>query len=530
MKLQTEKHYLETKDEAKELTKEVIAKWLLEEWYFPEQNVLPPQFKVVDFLLNDDPYFQPKPTRVDKKDLLNISYPKNDLTNRTFWIQYPHYYHDLVYHIATHWDEIVKILFPEWQRIYSYSFPVPLYHKKELRAWRMVYEWLQMAEWDLVADSFTYQYIVRTDIKNFYNSVYTHIIPWVLTSRSSALSSRNTFDDTIVWIGNKIDRLLQYSNDQRTIWLPIGSAVDDLIAEIILSKIDLEASEELEGEGIDFVATRFKDDYRFLCNSEEDAKRIMKVLWERLNFYNLTLNEKKTDVLSLPEWLYRWHIREYSPYSLKEKESISFKEFELVLLKTLEIHDKYPWTSIIEKFLSELYDNDYNIKISFHHGKSLNKKYWNIKKSISLILSLYRKSRKSIGSCLALILAIYEAHSSELFAEDLSEYIEVVMNRLLDESIESRQVFDLLWIIFFFGRMWLVIDEQHVDVIKDHEFFGSPLLESLIEDEQRFFVDSGLELFVWKEETRDLNMVKELDIFYRKPKQKDNDEDYEIPF
>ena len=35
-----------------------------------------------------------------------------------------------------------------------------------------------MAEKDLIADAYNYEYVVHSDIKNFYPSIYTHTLSW----------------------------------------------------------------------------------------------------------------------------------------------------------------------------------------------------------------------------------------------------------------------------------------------------------------------------------------------------------------
>ncbi|WP_347273891.1 RNA-directed DNA polymerase [Candidatus Kuenenia sp.] len=79
--------------------------------------------------------------------------------------------------------------------------------------------------------------IIRADITNFYNSVYTHSIGWAIHGREEAFK-----DNECLLTGNKIDRLIQYANDGRTNGIPVGSALSDLIAEIILSSIDRKVS------------------------------------------------------------------------------------------------------------------------------------------------------------------------------------------------------------------------------------------------------------------------------------------------
>ena len=106
--------------------------------------------------------------------------------------------------------------------------------------------------------------------------MYTHSVAWAIAgSREIAFE-----DKQAELFGNKIDKLLQYSNDARTNGIPVGSALSDLIAEILLSWVDEKVSLEL-GD-LDFLAVRFKDDYRVLCNTEEDAKKVLSTISEEL--------------------------------------------------------------------------------------------------------------------------------------------------------------------------------------------------------------------------------------------------------
>jgi len=158
----------------------------------------------------------------------------------------------------------------------------------------MIYEWIAMAEKDLVAEAHSYNYIVRSDITNYYNSVYTHSIAWVIHGQELSFNDK---DNNL--FGNKIDRLVQYANKGRTNGLPVGSALSDLIAEIILSVIDLKVSKRVDKDGIQFLATRFKDDYRILCHRKEDGEKILKYLAKELKLFNLSINENKTIILDL---------------------------------------------------------------------------------------------------------------------------------------------------------------------------------------------------------------------------------------
>lgn len=346
-----EKHFRETETLLRSVPKDDVANWLLQSGYFPENNVLPPSFNSQCLELKETPYHQDI-KKLSRRKLSAISYPKSLLSSRTFAIQHPWNYHDIVFYLHENWDNVLEKLFAPNLKIYSYSMPIPVTKKdgqnlSHLRAGRMIYEWVRMAENDLVLDATYFKFIAKTDITNFYSSIYTHSIAWALEGREEAFS-----DSDCVLTGNKIDKLVQYANDARTNGIPVGSALSDLVAEIVLSDIDERVSTNLSG--INFVAVRFKDDYRVLCESERDAKRILQELSAELAKFNLVLNERKTSISTLPDGLYRPHDREYFPHSLRERRNISFKTFEHTLLIALDIHRKYPGTSILEKFVSEL--------------------------------------------------------------------------------------------------------------------------------------------------------------------------------
>src|SRR5690606_42020701 len=116
---------------------------------------------------------------------------------------------------------------------------------------------------------------------------------------------------------------------------------------------------------LDLLAVHYKDDYRLLCNTEEDEKKILSTITDELKKINLSLNETKTKIFSLHDGLYRPHDREYFPHSLREKSKVSFKTFEHTLLIALDIHRKYPGTGILEKFFSELLTKDKSLKVQF---------------------------------------------------------------------------------------------------------------------------------------------------------------------
>ena len=501
-----EEHYKETCSLLKAIDKNKIATWLLEEGYFPEQNILPPSFKVDNFLLKNDPYIQDLKDQ-PRRNLGCVSYPKSLLISRVYGIQHPYNYHDIVYWLIKDWAAIIDHIFNNDNLIYTYSMPIPVNANckgelSPLRSGRLIYEWIEMAERDLVAEAHRFKVLIRTDVTNFYNSVYTHSIAWALHGRDIAFSDKN-----FKLIGNKIDKLVQYANDGRTNGIPVGSAVSDLIAEILLAKIDQNVSLKLKKKNITFLGTRFKDDYRILANTEEEAKKILRVLSEELHKFNLLISENKTKILCLPEGLFRHHNREYFPYSLRKGKRIPFKSFEFTLLKVLDIHKAYPGTSIIEKFLSELFDKKYNLKLYFSNNLKVRKKQ--ILKTFSLLFLLKRESEKILCYVMAIIEDIYLMDNGKY---NLKKYLREILELEIKKASEKKSVFEIIWYIFFSRYLQLGVT---FSTLIDPALKENLLLQSMIISRQKIFSDSGIKLFKKPKDCHDIKLAKQLAVFNR---------------
>jgi len=504
------KHISETKRLIKKVPKNTIAKWLLEEGYYPEQYVIPPSFKVSQFDLKDIPYFmvdnsgsQPK-FEPEKYDLLNVSFPKTELTDRTFGIIAPKIYHDIVWHLINEWDFIQKVLFRTHNKIYSYSFPIPISAESEgqlgnLRAGRMIYEFLEMAENDIVAEAYNYRYILKTDIKNFYPSIYTHSIAWAIHTKKEIRKkgNRNDYDK---FVGLRLDKLFQYSNDGCTNGIAIGPAVSDLISEIILSAIDTECSKIIDAKNIDFLGVRFKDDYRFLCQTKQDASFIIKTLQKQMALFNLTLNESKCRVEELAEGLFREWTAEYQQYSLRYRNKISYKRFENSIRGTLKVDKKFEGTGVVDRFLSELYKKNIKLKFDF--------KDKDLAKAISLLLMLKERRNKSFPQILGIIEQIIIQNKKK--KKSIVKIVSIIEN-IFDEKLKSisENQYDLIWLIYFIKSLDLFKITLPRNV-------HSELIKSLKSNRGEFFnpIPSDIKLFkTIKRAEKNIKLLEHLALF-----------------
>jgi hypothetical protein len=159
------------------------------------------------------------------------------------------------------------------------------------------------------------RYILKADISQFYSSIYTHTIPWVVHGKAIAKSRSRDYS----LIGNCIDRELQGSQQGQTKGVPIGPDTSLGIAELILSDIDDIISKKCKIIG----GFRFIDDIEYSFLTLGDAERTLSVLEGCLHEYELQLNIKKTEIIQLPDYIESPYISQLRAYKLNSKKMTS---------------------------------------------------------------------------------------------------------------------------------------------------------------------------------------------------------------
>lgn len=116
-----------------------------------------------------------------------------------------------------------------------------------------------------------------------------------------------------ILFGNVLDKNLQDSQDGQTIGIPIGPDTSLIIAESLLSTIDLMLSEKGISNGL-----RYIDDYFLGFNTIGEAESALTTMQELLNQYELALNPLKTEIIQLPI--------EFEPLAISELRAFSFRD------------------------------------------------------------------------------------------------------------------------------------------------------------------------------------------------------------
>lgn len=248
---------------------------------------------------------------------------RNTNTPRGYGIPTPMAYQRLCRCIADNWDNL-KVHFSvhtagqshKVSRIHIRKFSVgSRLFKMNYNNWRTD----GSPEPDLLIGN---KYMVTADISNCFPSIYTHSLPWALAGKDIAKANRHKSK----WY-NKIDRYCQNCKHGETQGLLIGPHSSNLLAEIILTVVD----KKLYDTGWRYI--RNIDDYCCYVSTLEDGQRFLSELREALQFYNLALNHKKTEIKKLPVASEEQWIRQINSLHIirSQKKRLDYKDVQAYL-------------------------------------------------------------------------------------------------------------------------------------------------------------------------------------------------------
>lgn len=166
------------------------------------------------------------------------------------------------------------------------------------------------------------RHLLKVDISRFYNSIYTHSIPWALHAKPIAKIHRKRTPH----FGNALDEDCRKLQDGQTIGIPVGPDTSRVISEIILSSIDQILIKKLPS----FKGVRIIDDYYLYFKNLGDAELARAIVHQTLREYELELNPNKDTIISIPEvleslWYKDLKAVRFSPDATKQrKELIGF--------------------------------------------------------------------------------------------------------------------------------------------------------------------------------------------------------------
>lgn len=131
---------------------------------------------------------------------------------------------------------------------------------------------------------------LHVDLANFYHTLYTHSIPWILLGKKEAKAKKgkkNIFE-------NNLDTVIRNCQYGETYGIPTGNLLSKIIAELYMCYFD----KIMKKEGLTY--TRYVDDFIFSFTFEEEKVKFLRSFSLICRENNLMLREEKTHVEKFP--------------------------------------------------------------------------------------------------------------------------------------------------------------------------------------------------------------------------------------
>lgn len=311
--------------------------------------------KIPDFLTSSEFHKYTKTlslplSSVKDKDYVRYSSMRNINIPRQMAIPEPFAYANLCHSISREWDRLTAF-FRYYTRKEKHK--VSRIHLRKMKdhcpLFEMNYKNYEKDDSPEEELLITSKYLVNADISNFFPSIYSHSIPWALKGKSFAKVNKGLS----FWF-NQIDFYIRSLKYGETNGVLIGPHASNLISEIILVKID----SVLVAKGYRYI--RHIDDYSCYVSSFEEAERFLVDLSEELKRYELKLNDRKSEIIPLPQASVKKWVNKINNYIFNNTYRVNGQE-------SIRLHElKSFFDFVVQLFLDENKDSailNYAIKI-----------------------------------------------------------------------------------------------------------------------------------------------------------------------
>lgn len=273
---------------------------------------------------------------------------------RVLSLSNPFLYYLLAREICTpeHWAAILDDfkVFGSAPHIQAVGIPVIQAENESFHKATTILNWWDKFEQASIRMSLDYRYMFATDITNCYGTIELQTVEKALCRKGTASEAEVKTD---------IVRILTMLRQGRNIGLPQGSALYDIIAEIVLGYADMSLHEELVRKGITegYEILRYRDDYRIFANNKDLLENISYTLQHVLESLNLRLNSAKTRISSsiITDSVKRDKLAYiYNTPIYNNKKRCDFDGIQKQLLFILQFGRQYPDCGQMRMLLSKL--------------------------------------------------------------------------------------------------------------------------------------------------------------------------------
>lgn len=271
------------------------------------------------------------------------------------------------------------------------------------------------------------KYQIKLDISSFFESIYTHSIPWAIHGIKKSKESKGKGNLT----GDKIDKTMQAMNYAQTSGILVGNAISRIVSEIILCKID----DSIQNKFPEIIARRFVDDYYIFVKNSYEIQKIIAHINRELSKFELRLNENKISITESPFVFEKPWVEELKLYIHLDK--------KLFWDKMVYIFNKNKDISILK----------YGLKVISLH--SFSKEDWPVIES--KVLNLWN----GYPSLAELILDILVTNKDKLKINNVKNTI----YSILDNTIQLNYHQEIIWVVWVSKLLNINLKTEYIEAI-----------------------------------------------------------------
>jgi hypothetical protein len=289
---------------------------------------------------------------------------------------------------------------------------------------------------------------LQADIAQFYQSIYTHSIPWAVHGKEIAKKQRNDYS----LLGNRLDKLVRNGQDGQTHGIPIGPDTSLVIAELILCTLDLEIEKRISNScSHEYRGFRYSDDYEFVFLTRSEAETALSHLQKIFSDYELALNPNKTRIIELPCSLDSTWVLELSDYNFSNSKLAQMQDIIRYFDRAFQISKEIPQEPVLKYAIARLENFD-----------GLHRDNW------SLLENLLLQSITIESSTLRDALSIVQKHQIKEYPIDLGS-LEKNLNLQIIQHAPLGHSSEVAWVIWSVIVFNLSIYKKASKMISDME-------------------------------------------------------------
>lgn len=290
--------------------------------------------------------------------------------------------------------------------------------------------------------------ILKLDISNCFSSFYMHMIPAILLGAEEAESEYKKYKKHIKNPNNnsisesykkyhKLDAYIRRQNLNRTNGLLPGILSSKIIAEGILTRIDI----ELRDAKVKF--SRYIDDYEVYIYNDE-TKETISIFNRILKRYGFTLNSEKTELLDFPYYIAENLEKIFRVYSNGDMNNLDIME---LFDKFLSL-EKNGSKGAVRYLLKSLESKP--IKIELEQTSQL---------YLSYLLNIIANDVKSLPKACSLLISKNEKqqHIIKLHQKD----IDIIVN-ILTAHIACEHDLEVIWLLYLLIETENIGNEKNI--------------------------------------------------------------------